>query len=158
MSPVTKKRSHRWRRARTLRRGGAVVEMAVVSPLLLMILLGIVEFGYVFMMQQSITNAVREGARVATLSGSTDEDIQTRVQESLAPTGLSVTTDMIQITHATTANPVVTVRLAVPYAQVSLLHVLPSGLFAGWFGGGGGESYDSKVVGSTCSMRVESTS
>ena len=155
-----RKKNRRWLRGLgTARRGGAVVEMAVVSPLLLMMTLGMIEFGYVFMMEQSITNAAREGCRTATLSGATDADIQTRITQSLAGTGLQATPSMITITHATTQNPVVQVRVQVPYEKVTLLGVLPSSLFSGGFGGGGGGggNIQTKTIGSTCSMRMEPT-
>lgn len=45
-------------------RGAAAVEFALVLPILLVLLLGIVEFGRVFNVQVSVTNAAREGARV----------------------------------------------------------------------------------------------
>ena len=163
MKPVETKRNKRlWRKMRTARRGGAVVEMAVVTPLLLMILLGTIEFGYVFMMEQSITNAAREGCRMATLGGTiTDAEIQKRIHDSLAPTGLNVTTSMITITPATVANgQVVQVAVRVPYKDVTLLGVLPSSLFRGFFNknGGSGGNIDTKTIGSTCSMHKEVTS
>ena len=43
--------------------GQAIVEFAIVLPVLLIILLGIVEFGLLLFNQQVITNASREGAR-----------------------------------------------------------------------------------------------
>ncbi|OEU53555.1 MAG: hypothetical protein BA871_07120 [Desulfuromonadales bacterium C00003096] len=44
-------------------RGTAVVEFAVVLPLLLVIVFGIVEFSFILYNQAMITNASREGAR-----------------------------------------------------------------------------------------------
>jgi Flp pilus assembly protein TadG len=46
-------------------RGAAAVEMAIVLPLLLVILIGTMEFGRVFNVQNSLTQAAREGARHA---------------------------------------------------------------------------------------------
>jgi len=132
--------------------------MAVVTPLLLMMLFGIIEFGYMFMMENSLTNATREACRTATLPGSTDADIRARFQQAIASTGLAVTEGMITIEPATTANPVVTVKVAVPYSQVSLLGILPSGLFSSMFGGCGTGAIGSKTIGSVCSMRKEATS
>jgi TadE-like protein len=43
--------------------GAAAVEFALLLPLLLMILFGVIEFGFVFYNQEVITNASREGAR-----------------------------------------------------------------------------------------------
>jgi Flp pilus assembly protein TadG len=45
-------------------RGAAVVEFAVVLPLLLVILFGIIEFGFYIYNLHMLTNASREGARV----------------------------------------------------------------------------------------------
>ncbi|MDH5299503.1 MAG: pilus assembly protein [Desulfobulbaceae bacterium] len=44
-------------------RGASVIEFAVVLPLLLIILFGIVEFGIMFYDKAMLTNAAREGAR-----------------------------------------------------------------------------------------------
>jgi Flp pilus assembly protein TadG len=43
------------------------VEFAVVLPLLVSIVLGTIDWGYYFFVQQVVTNAAREGARVGTL-------------------------------------------------------------------------------------------
>ena len=51
----------RWRRA------AAAVEMAVVTPLLLAVLFGIIEFGWLFTVQHTLVNAAREGARTGVL-------------------------------------------------------------------------------------------
>jgi hypothetical protein len=123
----------------TRRRAAAVVEMAVVAPLLLTVLFGIIEYGWVFSIRQALTNATREGARVAVLPGSTDEEIQTRINGYLAPLG--VTTHTIELTRATPDEPVEVVHVSVPYADVTLI--------GEYFGS---TSYN---LGSTCSMRKE---
>lgn len=46
-------------------RGAVAVEMAILLPLLLLILIGIMEFGRVLNVQVSLTQAAREGARYA---------------------------------------------------------------------------------------------
>ena len=47
------------------RRGAATVEFALVLPLLLGLLFGIIEFGLLFKDQLSIQQAAREGVRTA---------------------------------------------------------------------------------------------
>lgn len=47
------------------RRGAVLFEAAVVLSMLLTLLLGIFEFGHVVMLRQLMTNAVREGSRMA---------------------------------------------------------------------------------------------
>jgi Flp pilus assembly protein TadG len=44
-------------------RGAAAVEFALILPILLLLVLGLVEFGRAFNVQISLTNAAREGAR-----------------------------------------------------------------------------------------------
>lgn len=48
-------------------RGAAAIEMAIVLPLLLVILIGTMEFGRVFNVQNSLTQAARAGARHAAI-------------------------------------------------------------------------------------------
>jgi len=122
-------------------RAAAVVEFAVVLPLLLTILFGIIEYGWVFMVRQSLQTAAREGCRVAILQTSVSPytAVAARVNEVMAPTGLS--TYDITMTHATAGDPTETVEVTVPYNDVSLM--------GGFFGT---HSYD---LGGTCSMRKE---
>jgi Flp pilus assembly protein TadG len=49
--------------------GAQLVEFALVLPLLLLVVLGIAEFGFLFQRYEVITNAAREGARMAVLPG-----------------------------------------------------------------------------------------
>ena len=56
------------RAARSRQRGGALIEFAVTLPLFLVLLLGIMEYGYYFYVAVSATNAAREGARQCTLT------------------------------------------------------------------------------------------
>jgi Flp pilus assembly protein TadG len=49
-------------------RGAAIVEMAFVAPLLLLLLLGVVEFGVIFGQYNEVRHAALEGARVAAVS------------------------------------------------------------------------------------------
>ena len=51
--------------------GTAAVEFALVMPVLLFVLLGIMQYGYAFFVQISMTNAAREGARALAV-GSAD--------------------------------------------------------------------------------------
>ncbi|MBI1824906.1 MAG: pilus assembly protein [Planctomycetes bacterium] len=122
------------------KRGAAVVEFAVVLPLLLTILFGIIEYGWVFMCRQTLQTAAREGCRIAVLQTETApySDVSDRVQSVMAPTGLAYSLSM---THATTANPIESVTVTVPYSKISLM--------GGFFGP---HNYD---IGGTCSMRKE---
>ena len=77
-------------------RGASLAEFALVLPVLLMILFGIIEFGLFFSRSQAIEAAAREGGRLASLSSSTTADVKDRVDDTLgstifdAPHGTSV--------------------------------------------------------------------
>lgn len=58
--------------------GAELVEFALVLPLLLLVLGGIVDFGILMQRQQIVTNAAREGARLAAV-GYSDADVLARV-------------------------------------------------------------------------------
>ncbi len=61
-------------------RGAAIIEVALTLPLLLLVSVGIFEFGRAYQTMQVLTNASREGARIAVLPGSTDNAVRTRVR------------------------------------------------------------------------------
>ena len=111
--------SHRGRRDGT--RGAAVVEMALVLPLFLMLLFGIIEFGWIFMVSHALTGAAREGCRTATLAGATDAQIAGKVDRFMQGARISASTYELVITHATAVDPTEVVIVKVPYSRVSLL-------------------------------------
>jgi Flp pilus assembly protein TadG len=84
------------------------VEFALCLPLLLVAIAGIVDFGFVFQRYEVITNAAREGARLASLPEyqANTAMIQDRVR-SYVQQGLSLTTTTLNAVVPTT-NVVVT--------------------------------------------------
>lgn len=75
---------HRSHSPRRLRRAAALVEFAMVVPILIFMILGIMEFGWYAKNQLTVANATREGARQASL-GRTTGEIETRVNNGAAP-------------------------------------------------------------------------
>ena len=72
-------------------RGAALVEFAFALPLLLVVLAGIVDFGFVFQRYEVVTNAAREGARLASLPGYDDQtSVDSRVRAYVMQ-GLNIT-------------------------------------------------------------------
>ena len=61
-------------------RGTALMETALTLPLLLLVSVGIFEFGRAYQTWQILTNAAREGARVAVLPNATVADVKSRVK------------------------------------------------------------------------------
>ncbi len=118
------------------RRGAVIVEMALVLPIFLGLVLGIIEFGRGLMVGQLVTNAAREGARKAILDGSTNSDITSTIQSLLA-TSANVSTGNISVTITVTpasGNPdpgnniaacrskdLITIKVQIPFDKVALV-------------------------------------
>ena len=114
-------------------RGSELIEFALVCPLLLMVVLAIVDFGFMFQKYEVVTNAAPEGVRVAVLPGYSGADVQTRVETYATNSGLQLTPSVAvtdtTFTDGTTTWPSKTVSVAYPHQYVFL------GGIASWFGG-----------------------
>lgn len=66
-------------------RGATLVEFALLVPVLVMLLFGLVEFGVAYDRQQALTGAAREGARAASI-GRTVSQIESRVDAATGGT------------------------------------------------------------------------
>jgi Flp pilus assembly protein TadG len=95
---VLKRGFRRWRADD----GAQLVEFALVLPLLLFVMLGIAEFGFMFQRYEVVTNAAREGARLAVLPGYGTTDVEARVATFITSGRVPTTTSP--------ANPVVLVE------------------------------------------------
>ncbi len=123
------------------RRGAAVVETAVIAPILILCMLGMMEVGYAFMVRQTVTMASREGARAASLPGGTLTDVTTAVDAVMDSANLTGYTTTSNIETVTPTDLEVWVGVTIPLNRVSWTGQL--------FGGG---SFD---ISSTTTMRRE---
>jgi Flp pilus assembly protein TadG len=132
LRPTTEKLEKPCRSYRRNRRAAAAVEFALVAPVFLLLILGMVEYGRMVMVQQVITNASREGARRAVLDGATTDEVETLVEDYM--TSAQVSPDSATVTVS--PNPpnnaafgeAVTVTVAIPFSEVSWL---PSPMYLG---------------------------
>lgn len=93
-------------------RGTAIIETAMTLPMLLLVSVGIFEFGRAYQTWQVLTNAAREGARVAVLPTVDPGAAEARVLEYMQAGGLpnarldevSVTTIDLSLGGAATAS------------------------------------------------------
>jgi Flp pilus assembly protein TadG len=106
--------------------GQALVEFAIVLPLLLMLLLGIVQFGSVFRDYIALTDATRVGARQASVARSIQPDtdriplVIARVHKAgvnLDPNKMTITVEPVKLdgTAGWEASGDVTVRAEYPF-------------------------------------------
>ena len=137
------------RRRRKGERGSELIEFALVFPMLLMVVLAIVDFGFLFQRYEVVTNAAREGARVAVLPGYTTSDIQDRVTSYATAGGLPTTPTVsiaaTTITAGSSTWPATTVNVSYSHQYLFL------GGIASWFGG----SFSSVTLTAASTMRNE---
>lgn len=110
----------RLRTRKALRLGAVAVEMAIVTPVLLAMLFGIIEFGWLFTVRSTMVNAAREGARLGALDGVTQSEIESRATELLVPMHIDDNCT-VTVSMPTEADPTVTVDISAPRSSVSLV-------------------------------------
>lgn len=111
------------------RRGAAMVEMALVLPLFILLAFSITEFGRAMMASQLVTNAARDGARLAAIDGSTNQQVQDAVLEflehSLGPSSSAATVSIEVngvLNEVANSSPgdMCTVTVSLPYSDITL--------------------------------------
>src|SRR3954451_17386085 len=105
------------------RRGTSAVELALVLPVFLSLVMGMIEASRLGMVAQLLTTAAREGCRVAVVPGHTQDDVQARINAVLSGSGVSVgtVTPSPSTWQSAPMGTPITVSLSVPYSQVSWL-------------------------------------
>ena len=125
-------RSKRRRR----QRGQSLVEFALILPIFLILLMGIVDFGLGLKSWIAITNSARESARYAAVGCASATVDATDVQEKAvkAATGLSITTADVDVVNCTAGSATESVDVTVRYDYTlvtpigSMLGLLDSGV------------------------------
>lgn len=101
----------RFRFPRTRReRGAAAVEMAIVMPLLVAMLIGIIDFSRIFNAELQLSQAAREGVRLVALGGFTTAEAQGRATAA-APNpawGPALPMTSVTVSPCPTSTPIAT--------------------------------------------------
>lgn len=118
------------------RRGASAVEMALVLPVFLVVILGIIEFGRAMMVSNLITNAARQAGRMSTLEGTTNAEVTAYINnflsQSVGATGASASTTISISPADGNADPeneignagsgdLITIKVQVPFNDVALI-------------------------------------
>jgi len=103
------------------RRGAALVELAIVMPILCLLTLGLMEYGWVFMKISQINQAARHGVRIAVRPDATTENVQTAVATLMTQAGIkaadySLTCDDIDVAVGTP----ISLHISVNYDKLTL--------------------------------------
>ncbi len=102
------------------RGGQALVEFALVLPILLLLLLAVTDFGRAFWTLQVITNSSREGARVGVLAGVSSGQVTTTVNNYLQTAGMdqAATVTVTGVDGAVTGDST-TVAVSYPFQSLT---------------------------------------
>lgn len=105
MNGIEVRRSRFVNREKSATQGGAIlVELALVTPILALLLAILLHFGMTFRTQQIITNASRVGARRGCQASASSGAMQTAVQNYIQAAGLD--TSMVSVTATAGASGV----------------------------------------------------
>ena len=135
--------------------GAEFVEFALAFPLLLLVVLGIFDFGLMFQQYEVITNAAREGARIAVLPAyqtALAANVTARVNQyitaSFLSTGGAVTTSVgtpQNVSIGGICMSTITVTVTYPHQF----------LFVAGIGSYFGQSFGTKTLNASSTMRAE---
>jgi Flp pilus assembly protein TadG len=109
-------------------RGAAAVEFALMLPMLLLLVFGLIDFGRALYAQITLTQAAREGARLAALGQSSVVSRTQAAAPDLTPVAVSVTT--CPVGAGSGVNAVVQVSYTYTF-------ITPVSAIAGLFGSSG---------------------
>lgn len=110
------------RTTRSARRGSLLIELAIVLPLFLMLIMGLLEYGWILLKSQQITNAARQGARIGARPAATSADVDAAVANAMSVAGLSGSGYVVTITPGDPAGlasgELFTVAVSVTYSNI----------------------------------------
>ncbi|QDU47620.1 TadE-like protein [Symmachiella dynata] len=117
------------------RRGVAAVEMAFVFPVFMLLVLGVIEFGRYMMVGQLVTNAAREGSRLAIRGTFTEEEVKQdilgfitdAVGVEAGQVDIDVSTESGDTIQSAESKDPITVSVAIRFKDVTYLPLLDEG-------------------------------
>jgi Flp pilus assembly protein TadG len=130
MRPLLPRRpTHQIRRLR-MRDGASAIEFALLTPVIVVILMGIIEYGWLLYRRSEATRAVREGIRYAVVLPSTNSPSPasaavTRCEEVLGDlnfdlTNATISTTTTDLTGDAAGTPdTLTLSLVMPYEPIT---------------------------------------
>jgi Flp pilus assembly protein TadG len=97
-------------------RGAVAVEFALILPILVVLVFGIIDFGRAFNAQVTLSQAAREGARLAALGNSTGTVTSRTIAAAPALSPVTVTVTPCASGATQTTDAVVTVKYTLTFS------------------------------------------
>ena len=147
--PTRRRRRREWRGET----GAELVEMALTLPLILLVLLGLSDFGLMFQEYEVVHNSAREGARYASENPNTPPvEVQTRVLNYIQNAGLATSAGNPTVIVTPTTFSVGPGTWQAQQVDVFYFHGYSFfGPMASWFGG----NFTSATLNARATMRIE---
>lgn len=101
-------------------RGQAIVEFALILPVLVVLVMGLLEFGLFFHAHINVTYAAREAARIAALDTNATDQTITATAQATMPTVSNLTVTVSPPAPRVTGLPV-TVSVSLPHTFLTPL-------------------------------------
>lgn len=118
MTTMTTRRPANARRFRADERGAALLEFALIATVLLILVFGIIDFGRMLYTKNTLTNAAREGGRVAAVMQApldVDSIKRTVVHATNLLGGTALSQDSVHVTLLPDAGPLQSIQVTVNY-------------------------------------------
>jgi len=122
-------------------RGASLVEFAVVLPLLILLVFGIMEAGWLFAQQVEIRNAAREGARLAVVDFPDPGDSNQIIAETCSRATLSAARASVYLSQNNAGTDSASAVVTIAQRYESLTGIL--------------SVFDNLTITSTAEMRIE---
>ena len=119
MADIRKKREER---------AVVLIEVAIILPLLIILTVALIDYGWLFLKAQDTTNAARQAARLAIRPDATTTEVRTQIDNLMADAGLGDSGYVVTFTPADIQTPMVnqslTVEIEIPdVSKVALIDI-----------------------------------
>ncbi len=105
-------------------RGAAAVEFAIILPVLMLLVLGIIDWGYYFFIESVIANCAREAARAGAIA-QTDPDGHALTALNAALAGGRLDTTVAQHDFSTSDSTTYTAQVTYPVGSITGVSFIP---------------------------------
>jgi Flp pilus assembly protein TadG len=112
-------------RARHRRRGTTIIEAAIVLPLLILVIFGLIEYGNLLLRLQQIENVTRQAARKAATPDATQAQVTSQITTMMTAAGLGSSGYTVTMSDPATfeRGDQFSVNITITYANIAITKV-----------------------------------